>query len=325
MSELTFCDALKSSRAYSLIRNDFTSGLGHAYMIVSGDVEIVDEFFTLVAMGVYCQSHSACFECNECKKVLHDNNPDIYHLYPDSKDKIRVNDVSDILEDVSIKSLSGRKLYFIHRADCMNVASQNKLLKTLEEPPQDVTIFLGVSNEASMLDTIKSRTRTIAMDVFDEDVIYDVLTSQGFDKDICAIASACAEGQLGKARKIAGSQDYADLYKTALHVLKELARSSDIVKVDGLISQEHNLSQLLDVMSIILRDMLVIKQNPSLMLSKHVSQDVQSLSERYSARALAEIFFKISEARRKLSLNVNTVATIDNLLFSILEAKHKWQ
>lgn len=324
MSEITFLDTLKSSRAYSLIRNDFTSGLGHAYMIVSGDEMIVDEFFTLVAMGVYCQSHDACFECNECKKVLHDNNPDIFHLYP-VKDKIKVEDITTLLDDVSIKSLSGRKLYFIHRADCMNVASQNKLLKTLEEPPQDVTIFLGVSNEASMLDTIKSRTRTVAMDVFDEEVIYDALIAQGFDKDICGVASACAEGQLGKAFKIAGSKDYAELYKTALYVLKELSRSSDIVRVDGLITQEHRLSELLDVMSIILRDMLVIKQNNSLMLSKHISEDIQSLSQRYSARALSEILFKISEARRKLSLNVNTVATIDNLLFSILEAKHKWQ
>lgn len=324
MSSLTFLDALKSSRAYSLIRNDFTSGLGHAYMIVSGDDQVVDEFFTLVAMGVYCHTHDACQECGECKKVLHDNNPDITHLYP-VKDKIKVDDISTLLEDVSIKSLSGRKLYFIHRADCMNVASQNKLLKTLEEPPQDVTIFLGVANEASMLDTIKSRTRTIAIDVFDEDVIYDTLVSHGFDKDVCAVASACAEGQLGKAFKIAGSQDYADLYKTALYVLKELARSSDIVRVDGLIAQEHRMSELLDVMSIILRDMLVIKQNDSLMLSKHISEDIQTLSARYSAHALSEILFKISEARRKLSLNVNTLATIDNLLFSILEAKHKWQ
>lgn len=324
MSSLTFCNALKSSRAYSLIRNDFTSGLGHAYMVVSGDDDVVDEFFTLVAMGIYCHTHDACQECNECKKVLHDNNPDIYHLYP-VKDKIKVDDIFLLLDDVSIKSLSGRKLYFIHRADCMNVASQNKLLKTLEEPPQDVTIFLGVSNEASMLDTIKSRTRTIAMDVFDEDVIYDALLAHGFDKEVSSVASACAEGQLGKAFKIAGSSDYTDLYKTALHVLKELSRSSDIVRVDGLISQERRMSQLLDVMSIILRDMLVAKQNNTLVLSKHISEDIQSLSAKYSSHTLSEILFKISEARRKLSLNVNTIATIDDLLFSILEAKHKWQ
>lgn len=57
--------------------------------------------------------------------------------------------------------------------------AQNKLLKTLEEPPKDVTIFLGVANEASMLDTIKSRARAVAIDVFDEDVVYNALLSLG--------------------------------------------------------------------------------------------------------------------------------------------------
>lgn len=324
MSELTFFNALQSSRAYSLIRNDFTSGLGHAYMVVSGDDDVVDEFFTLVAMGIYCPSHEPCRECAECKKVLHDNHPDIYHLHP-TKNKIKVDDISDLLSDVSIKSLSGRKLYFIHHAECMNPTAQNKLLKTLEEPPADVTIFLGVSNEAGMLDTIKSRTRTIAMDVFDEDIIFNELMSLGVDKEVCSIAAACAEGQLGKARKIASSSDYADLYKSAIYVLNELQRSSDIIRVDGIINTQQQIGDFLDVLSIILRDMLVSKQNNSLMLSKHVSKDVQALAERYSARALAQILFNISETRKKLSLNVNPLATIDNLLFSILEAKHKWQ
>lgn len=324
MSDLTFENALRSSRAYSLIRNDLKSGLGHAYMVVSQDDDIVDEFFTLVAAGVYCACDDTCLECAECKKVLHNNHPDIFHLYP-VKDKIKVDDITAFTSDIAVKSLSDRKLYFIHRADTMNVQAQNKLLKTLEEPPKTVTIFLGVANEAGMLDTIKSRTRTIAMDVFDEDVIFEELKKQDFDDSVCSIAAACCEGQLGKALKIAGSPKYADLYKCALYVLTNLQRSSDVVKVDGIIASESDLSDLLDVLSIVLRDMLVAKQNDSLMLSKHLSKDILSLSERYSARALAEILFKVSEVRRKLSLNVNVLATIDNLLFSMLEAKHKWQ
>jgi len=195
----------------------------------------------------------------------------------------------------------------------------------LEEPPKDVTIFLGVANEASMLDTIKSRARAVAIDVFDEDVVYNALLSLGIDKDTCAVAAACSEGQLGKAYKIAQSPKYADLYKCAIYLLTNLNRSSDVVKVDGIVATEQDLSGLLDVLSIILRDMLVCKQNQNLMLSKHLSSDIINLSSRYSERALAEILFRINVARRKLSLNVNVMATVDDLLFSMLEAKHKWQ
>lgn len=324
MSEITFEKALRDSRAYNLIHNDFSSGLGHAYMVVSPDDEIVDEFFTLVAASVYCTNHDACLACSECRKVLHNNHPDVYHVFP-TKDKIKVDDVEQMLDTVSVKPLSGHKIYFVHRADQMNAQAQNKLLKTLEEPPKDVTIFLGVSNEASVLDTIKSRARTVAIDVFDEDVVYRALLSLGIDEPTCAIAAACSEGQLGKAHKIALSPKYADLYKCAIYLLTNLNRSSDVVKVDGIVASEQDLSGLLDVTSIILRDMLVCKQNQNLMLSKHLSADIINLSGRYSERALSEILFKINTARRKLSLNVNVMATVDDLLFSMLEAKHKWQ
>lgn len=83
----------------------------------------------------------------------------------------------------------------------MNAQAQNKILKTLEEPPKDVTIFLGVANEASMLATIKSRTRNVYIDLFDEETIYNSMLALGLDDQMSAIAAACSEGQLGKAKK----------------------------------------------------------------------------------------------------------------------------
>lgn len=324
MNEITFEKSLRASKAFSLISSDLKTGLGHAYMVVSPDDEIVDELFMLTAASIYCEKHDACLGCAECKKVLHNNHPDIYHLYP-VKDKIKVEDIEGLLDTVSVKSLSGRKLYFVHRADLMNVQAQNKLLKTLEEPPSDVTVFLGVANEAGVLDTIKSRTREIYVDVFDEDTVYDAMLALGIDSETCAIAAACSEGQLGKARKIAASPKYADLYKTALYVFENLSRSSDIVRVDGLIATEEDIQGFLDVFSIILRDMLVAKQNKEMMLSKHVGEDIINLSNRYSERAIAEIILKVNSVRKKLALNVSAIATIDDLLFSILEVRHKWQ
>ena len=285
MSELTFENALRSSRAYSLIRSDLSTGLGHAYMVVSADDDVVDEFFTLVGESIYCKTHDACGECAECKKVAHNNHADVFHLYPVGG-KIKVDDVERMLDTIAVKPLSDRKVYFVHRADLMNVQAQNKILKTLEEPPKDVTIFLGVANEASMLGTIKSRTRNVYIDLFDEDVIYSTMLSLGLDEEMSAIAAACSEGQLGKAKKIATSPKYAELYKL---------------------------------------DMLVAKSNKDLMLSKHVSTSVAGLSEKYSAHALANIIQRVNAERKKLSLNVSVAATVDDLLFSILEARYKWQ
>ena len=82
--------------------------------------------------------------------------------------------------------------------------------------------------------------------------------------------------------------------------------------------------EFLNVLSIVLRDMLAVKGNNPV-LSRHVGLQIRTLAEGFSMKAISEIILLINQARRKLSLNVNVQATIDSLLFSILEAKYKWQ
>lgn len=323
MNTPVFEKAIKGSRAYAQIQGDLKSGLSHAYIIASGDDDVLDEFFTLVASAVYCENgNSACLNCAECRKVLHDNHPDVFHVNL-KRDKIKVEDVNTMLSSVYIKSLSGKKLYFVHRADLMNVQAQNKLLKTLEEPPADVTLFLGVANESAMLDTIKSRARTVHLDAFDKDVVYSAMLALGCDEEMSAVASACSEGMLGKARKIATSPEYAEIYRSALALMRGLDRSSDIVKFDGAIANRDNMSAFLDVLSIIIRDMMVVDGDPDMVLSKHVHADISTLAKKYSPLALSKILAIINDTRRQLSLNVSPLSAIDNLLFSILEVRHK--
>jgi len=70
--------------------------------------------------------------------------------------------------------------------------------------------------------------------------------------------------------------------------------------------------------------MLAVKGNNPV-LSRHVGLEIRNIAEGFSAKAISEIILLINDARKKLSLNVNLQGTIDSLLFSILEAKYKWQ
>ena len=323
MSQPVFADTLKHSRAYKLLQGDFHHELGHAYMLVSADDEVLKEFFTLIASTVFCTNKTACMDCNECARVVHDNHPDVV-VINGKGEAIKVDAIREMTEDAGIRSFSGTKLYYIHRADLMNVNAQNKLLKTLEEPPKGVTIFLGVSNESAMLDTIKSRTRQVALDIFDNETVKNAMLALGCTDEIATLAADCSEGLLGKAHKIALSPDYANLYSSALTLLKELNRSTDIVALDRIPELNKKTDEFLNILSIVLRDMLAAKSNNPV-LSRHVGLEIRNIAEGFSAKAIAESILIINEARRKLSLNVNLQATIDSLLFSILEAKYKWQ
>ena len=323
MSALVFEDTLKGSRAYQLLQGDFRQGLGHAYMLVSSDDETVKEFFTLIATTVFCENKCACTTCNQCNRVLHGNHPDVVVVNP-TGEPIKVEAIRELTEDAGIRSFSGTKLYYIHRADLMNVSAQNKLLKTLEEPPKGVVIFLGVSNESAMLDTIKSRTRQVGLDVFDNETVKKAMLDLGCSEDVASLSADCSEGLLGKAYKIAKSPEYANLYSSALALLKGLARSTDVIALDHSPELLKNTDEFLNVLSIVLRDMLAVKGNNPV-LSRHVGLQIRNIAEGFSAKAISEIILLINEARKKLSFNVNLQGVVDSLLFSILEAKYKWQ
>lgn len=349
MNELVFENALKGSRAYAQLQSDLKSGLSHAYIIASGDDDVTDELFTLIAAAIFCNStniapqneishgpdigvggtdnhpdsHSACLKCAECRKVLHGNHPDVFHIN-ENRDKIKVEDVTGMLSTIYIRSLTGRKLYFIHRADLMNVQAQNKLLKTLEEPPANVTVFLGVANEAAMLDTIKSRARTVHIDVFDKETVYSAMLALGANAEMSAVAAACSEGMLGKARRITTSPEYAALYRSALDLMSGLNRSPDVVRFDSAIADGENIAAFLDVLSIVIRDIMLVGKQPDMVLSRHVLPEISALAEKYSPLALAKILSSINDTRRQLSLNVSALSAVDSLLFAILEVRHKY-
>ena len=324
MTPPLFENTLRASRAYYLIGKDMQLGLGHAYMVVSPDDEIVKEFFTLVAARMYCASGRACMECRGCKTVLDGNNPDVFVLN-EQGEKIKVQEIRDMISSVSIKPLSGVKAYFVCRADLMTADAQNKLLKTLEEPPEGVTIFLGAANESGILDTVKSRCRKVYIDVFDRETVYNALKEMGCAPDEAAVAAACCEGQLGKARVIAFSPEYGERYSDALTLLERLKKSRDILAAETVPSLKSGESEFLKVLAVAVRDVISAKQGAPLFFGADTASRIETIAQDFSLRALALTENAISRAQQKLAFSVNTAAVEDSLLFEILEVKHKWQ
>jgi len=91
---------------------------------------------------------------------------DVTTLRPSGKSRqIRIGDDSDdantmrhFTRQLAQSPLSGeRKVGIVFEAECLNNASSNAFLKTLEEPPLDTTILLLTTRPYSLLTTIRSR------------------------------------------------------------------------------------------------------------------------------------------------------------------------
>lgn len=129
-----------------------------------------------------------------------------------------------------------KKIYIVYDASQMNISAQNALLKTLEELPNDVIIFLVAKNIKKLLDTIKSR----CLIYYDREEVIDISKYESlkyFDDFIRAICDI----------KFGSSNSFIDL-------INDIDENKD---------QNNELILYLDLIGIILHDVLVYKKTLS--------------------------------------------------------------
>ena len=106
--------------------------------------------------------------CKSCLMFDDNNHPDFYEINKEKTESIKIDEIREMQIKIAEKPIiSLKKVYIINNAENMTVEAQNCLLKTLEEPPEFVTIILVANNENTLLTTIKSRCTKI---VFTEEI-----------------------------------------------------------------------------------------------------------------------------------------------------------
>ena len=134
--------------------------LSHAYIIegpASADkMQFAKDFLKAATCKV--EPGLGCGHCPECHKIDHDNEEDLYLVQDTSTTgTIKVKAIEELISKIQKRPLGELNMVIIEDADSMNEASQNKLLKTLEEPPGQALILLLSENPDMLKDTIRSR------------------------------------------------------------------------------------------------------------------------------------------------------------------------
>jgi hypothetical protein len=316
---------LDSNLGYQNLLSDQKSGaLNHAYLIVSEDEKVRQAVFKKISLAIFCPT--SCGECASCKKILSNNHINIRVI--DGKNKIKVAEINELTEDTHILPIDGdKKLYFIDNAQLLDPRVQNKLLKTYEEPPSYVTIFLGVSNESGLLSTIKSRGKRIYIEPFSSKAIHNELVEIGFDEIVSQQAASYSIGSMEKALLFASDERYKIVYEETFNTLMGLKNSHQII--DHLykdIFSKDNIRLTLDFMEIFLSDIIkiIIKSNQE-KLTLNRDYDLENLSKGFTQTGVAMAINAINDARKRLNFNVSSVSVAEKVMFDILEAKYKWQ
>lgn len=204
--------------------------------ITSGNISHAYLFFGNSGIGKFE------FACEFAKQILKtdnlENHPDfkVISKMSDKKDILVEQIRKELIDNVYIVPAAGdRKVYIINDAESLNIASQNTLLKTLEEPPKYITIILVSSNISAFLTTILSRVTQIPF----EGISKDELKQYIYEKYNVTFSDTILEyinGSIGKAEDIINNKlldkfnavDELYSYLNALNTIKVMKYSSNI-------------------------------------------------------------------------------------------------
>lgn len=103
---------------------------------------------------------NTCYTCQAMNEFIETGRSDTLTNIRevDVTDSNKKQDIDDLLDDASLPSFDGNwKIYILDECHMMTNSAQNRLLKTLEEPPEHVLIILCTTNPEKLLDTILSR------------------------------------------------------------------------------------------------------------------------------------------------------------------------
>ena len=197
----------------------------HSYLFLGtegiGKKEIAKEF----AKKILCDTKDDDCTCKSCVCFDSNNHPDLYIIDYENQ-SIKIEEIRKLTEKVIEKPIiSNKKVYIINNAETMTKEAQNCLLKTLEEPPEFVTIILISSNENLILNTIKSRCMSIKFNNIDKELLKKYINDNLENKNFPDNLLEYINGSIGKAIKL---QDTIDKYIEIDNFLKKIT-SLDIV------------------------------------------------------------------------------------------------
>ena len=113
----------------------------------------------ILAKAVNCvnaPTAEPCNECNHCRQITQGSAVDVIEI--DAASNRGIDDARRIREDIGYAPMECRyKVFIIDEAHMLTVHAANALLKTLEEPPKNVTFILATTEPHKILPTIISR------------------------------------------------------------------------------------------------------------------------------------------------------------------------
>lgn len=206
--------------------------------------------------------------------------------------KIKIDEVrEEIINDSAISpSLADRKIYVIYDFSDFTENQQNALLKTIEEPNENVHFFFLASNVSTVINTIKSRS-LIIFDNYDYK-LEEIYENQNIDYDV--------------ALKL-----FSNLNNVSIDDIYEFT--------DDYINEKHDIKLLLKLLRYFVRDTYVYKYtfNKDKLQLKINFDYIDKFKEIVNTKKISGIINELDYLSKEINTNIDKRLALNMLFINI--------
>jgi DNA polymerase-3 subunit delta' len=243
--------------------------------------------------------------------LLFATHPDFVTFPPDGPlRQISIQQMRLLKERAQFKPLHGaRRVFLIDQIDRANEQAANSLLKTLEEPPEHLIVFLTAANPYDLLPTIRSRSVWIQLAPLSDEEMRAFVAARGLDEPERRIL--LAQGSPGLAVSL--DLGVYDRRRAAMLALLEAAAGAAPVAnwvkyAESPGSRSEKLDPLLAMLYSLLQDVLRLQQGAADIRNADLAPRLKPLAARVDFEWLRRAVAKVDElaglARRNIQKNI---------------------
>ena len=223
-------------RAVDFLRRGLEQGrVSHAYLIVGpGRVGKMSLALDL-ARALNCERETRpCTECEQCLRITRGVHADVKTVKRGTGDEsngrrrisIGIDQVRETTREASLKPFEGGyRVFIFDGAEHLTDEASNSLLKTLEEPPDQVVLVLLAASPELLLSTIVSRCQLLELRSLPRELVArEVQTRFGLDTDAAAEIARLSAGSLGWAIEAATEPGVLEALNGKLDSVERLVR-----------------------------------------------------------------------------------------------------